>query len=357
MLVYGDAVRAEGPRQTLAMLRDRLETLEAPGPAIERHARLASLFIAASELAQGLADAAMAAQGGDNPSAQEDAALALVLQLAQALLGSWRALGAETDAPDLNRSALQDALGVIERTALPGVVQLKTGEGYAFYALYPEAYAAAALQITSGGGRVIGIRSIGSGLACIVVAALGATPPVTVRPVGHPFQRHLRLRPALQARLKAGVGGRFIIVDEGPGLSGSSFGAVADALEDMGVAATDIAFLPGHADGPGAEASETHRKRWRAAERQCVPFEALVLDAEAPGHRLESWFADLAGEGRLRNISGGSWRAVRYADEAAWPAAHTQQERRKFLLEGPSESWLLKFAGLGAAGERSFAQA
>ncbi len=355
MLVYGDAVRVEDPRRTLAALRDGLETLEAPGPAVERHARLASLFIAAAELAQGLADAAMAAQGADGPSAQEDAALAVVLQLAQALLGSWRALGAETDAPDVDHSALQAALAAIGRMSLPAVVQLRTGEGYAFYALYPEAYAMAALQITSPGEQVIGIRSIGSGLASIVAAALGAAPPVTVRPVGPPFRRCLRLQPALQTRLKAGAG--FIVVDEGPGLSGSSFGAVADALEGMGAAASAIAFLSGHAGDLGVQASDAHRTRWRTAERHCIPFEALVLDAEASGHRLASWFADLAEEGGLRDISGGGWRAERYADPASWPAVNTHQERRKFLLEGPSGPWLLKFTGLGAVGERSFAHA
>ena len=358
MLVYGDAVRAEDPRRTLLALRRRLEAPEAPGPAIERHAQLASLFIAAAELAQGLADAAMAEHGGDGPSVQEDAALALVLQLARALLGSWRALGEETDAPDLDRSALQDGLRAMEGTSLPPEVQLKAGEGHAFYALYPEAYAAAALQLTAGREAcVIGVRSIGSGLAAIVAAALGASSLLTVRPIGHPFARHLRLRPALHARLKAKVGGRFVIVDEGPGLSGSSFGAAADALEGMGAAPADIAFLPGHAGDLGREASEAHRKRWRAAERPCVLFESLVLDAEAPGHRLASWFADLAEAGRLRDLSGGGWRAMRYADEAEWPAANTHQERRKVLLEGPSGPWLLKFAGLGSAGERSFAQA
>ncbi len=357
MLVYGDAVRVEDPRQTLAGLERRLETLETPGLAIERHARLSGLFIAAAELAQGLADAATVAHGGDGRSAQEDAALALVMQLAQALLASWLALGAETDVPSVDRSALRDALAAIERTALPPKVRLKSGEGHAFYALYPEAYAAAALQMTSRDGRVIGIRSIGSGLAAIVAAALGAAPPETVRPVGDPFQRYLSLQPAFRTRLKAGVGGRFIIVDEGPGLSGSSFGAVADTLEAMGAAPADLAFLPGHADDLGAAASEAHRKRWRAAERRCVPFEALVLDAEAPGHGLVSWFADLVEGGRLRDISGGGWRAVRYADLAAWPAANTHQERRKFLLGGAAGPWLLKFAGLGAAGERSFTQA
>ena len=358
MLVYGDAVRAADPRHVLGGLRQRLETLDRPGPHIERHARLSGLFIAAAELAQGLADSAMAAQDGDGASPEEDAVLALVMDLARALLASWGALGGEAEPPKRDDAALQAALTTLEGLSLPAEVQLKTAEGYAFYALYPEAYAEAATQLdASGRTTVIGVRSIGSGLAAIVAAALGTDAPITVRPVGHPFQRRLRLRPELQARLDARLEGRFVVVDEGPGLSGSSFGAVADTLEDLGAPTSVIAFLPGHGGDLGAQASEAHRARWATAERPCVDVDTLLLRADA-ARTLPSWFADLTGgEASLRDISGGAWRALRYADEADWPAANTQQERRKFLLTSARGTWLLKFVGLGDTGERAFAHA
>ena len=360
MLVYGDAVRTADPREVLDGLRWRLASLDGAGAPVERHAWLAALFIAAAELAQGLADAAMAAQGGDGSSPEEEAALKLVSGLAGALVASWRALGEETAAPPPDAASLDAALGAIERLPLPPELQLKTAEGYAFYALYPEAYAAAAGELAPlGACTVVGIRSIGSGLAAVAAQAVGAARLVTVRPVGHPFQRHLKLQPRLKASLKSGVDGAFVLVDEGPGLSGSSFGAVADALEDLGAPRSRIAFLPGHGGDLGEEASAAHRARWAAAERRCVSFDALVLNAASPGHRLQSWFADLAGgrEACLHDISGGGWRVLRYADEAAWPASNTQQERRKFLLEGPAGVWLLKFVGLGATGERALAHA
>ena len=393
MLVYGDRARTADPRAEIAALKARMAGLDAPGLPIERHARLAAVFIAASELAQGLADAAATAAGADTPTPEEDAATALLMALARALLASWEALeplplegggagegvcadgvgkdtgGAarasrfETGARTPSQPSPFEGEGLLERLAalpLPASITLKSAEGYAFYALYPEAYAAAARKLSAGpGATVIGVRSIGLGLAAVVAAELGADPPFSVRPVGPPFQRRLVLAPALEAALRARSAGRFVVVDEGPGLSGSSFGAVADTLERLSVARARVSFLPGHGGDLGPQASAPHRARWATAERPCVDVEALILQAERPANRLPSWFLDLTNgaPGRLQDLSGGGWRALRYAGEADWPAVDAFQERRKFLLEGGDTPWLLKFQGLGAAGERAFAHA
>ena len=363
MLVYGDRARILDTRCVLAALRRGLEQREAPGAPIERHGRLASLFIAAAELLQGLADAAMAAHGGDGPTPEQDAAMALVLVLARALLASWGTLGGAAVPPAGELGAIEAALKTLEELPPPPQVRLKAPEGYSFYALYPEAYGEAALRLRAvedgGATTVIGVRSVGAGLAAIAAAALDAPVPLTVRPCGPPFQRRLELSPTLQAELARRKDGRFVVVDEGPGLSGSSFGAVADALEQLGVLRSRIAFLPSHAGDPGAQASAEHLARWRIAERSCVDFDALVLRAQAPGQRLASWFADLAegGPATLEDLSGGGWRALGGADEDAWPASDTFAERRKVLLQTPRGGWLLKFTGLGEAGERLYARA
>ncbi len=356
MLVYGDAARDVDPRRVLARLRTRLAGLHVLERAIERHAQLAAAFILAAELLQGLADADMDARGGDGRTPTQAAATALVQRLAEALLQSWAALGAgDAAAPAASEPAA--ALDVLEGLPLPRLVRLKAAEGYAFYALYPESYAEAARRLGQGlGATVIGVRSIGAGLAALVAAALQVDPPVSVRPVGHPFQRTLRLRPELEAEWRERVDGGFVIVDEGPGLSGSSFGAVADRLEALGVDAERIAFLPGHGGELGPHASAAHRARWSRAERPCVDFDAMVLDAAESGHGLASWFEDLTdgAPATLRDVSGGRWRAQRYAGEADWPAVDTFQERRKVLLETAGGMWLLKFVGLGETGERAF---
>jgi hypothetical protein len=356
VLVYGDQARAADPQAEIAALRDRLAGLDDPGLPIERHARLAALFIAASELAQGLADAAMSKAGGDLRTAEQDLCAELLVRLARMLLASWRGLPDPFAAPG--------GIGVVSATLddlagrpLPASVQLKSAEGYAFYALYPEAYAEAARQLSVGpAAMVMGVRSIGLGLAAVAAAALRAEPPLSVRPVGHPFARHLQLTPALEAELRACIDRAFVVVDEGPGLSGSSFGAVADTLERLGAPRDRISFLPGHGGELGAEASEAHRARWATAKRPSVDFDALALGGAEPARRLAGWFADLTGgqPGRLQDVSGGGWRALRYAREADWPAVDAYQERRKFLLRGRGETWLLKFVGLGAAGERAF---
>ena len=93
MLVYGDAARLADPREELKALGAALCGLQAPSLPIERHAWLASLFIAVSELAQGLADAALDQTGVDGPTPDQDQATALLMILAAALLESWKSLG------------------------------------------------------------------------------------------------------------------------------------------------------------------------------------------------------------------------------------------------------------------------
>jgi hypothetical protein len=223
-------------------------------------------------------------------------------------------------------------------------------EGYAFYALHPRLYAAGARRLPKGDWRVIGIRSIGTSLAAVVAAAVEAPPPVTVRPVGHPFGRELRLSPALAAEWAA-HDGPFVVVDEGPGLSGSSFGAVADALEALGVASGRIAFLPGHAGALGPQASHAHRLRWTRADRPVAAFEAEVLPA------LADAAARLVGPATrpMQDISGGAWRGLRSFSEP--PPVHPGQERRKFLHHAESGPWLIKFAGLGRIGRAKLERA
>jgi hypothetical protein len=235
---------------------------------------------------------------------------------------------------------------------LPEEIGAKLPEGYAFYALYPEAYAAAAQRLPTGDHRVIGIRSIGSSLAAVAATALSDAAPVTVRPVGHPFQRELALGDELRNEL-AGHTGAFVVVDEGPGLSGSSFGAVADALEELGVEPGRIAFLPGHGGELGPQASERHKSRWARALRPVAGFDEVVRP------HLVRWCEELVGPAvePLQDISGGAWRERVYGSEAEWPPANAAQERLKFLLGAESGTWLLKFGGLGRIGERKLERA
>ena len=346
MLVYGDALRRQDPRRMLESIRETLRGAGAMPAGIARHSALVAALIEAGELAQGLADAGFDERGEDAVLPPGKAAMELLGQIAAAVLESWRT-GFAASGP-LPAAAL--AAG-----PLPGAISCKRAEGFAYYALYPEAYAMAAAALPAGMLRVIGLRSIGTTLGAVVAAARGAPPAVTLRPVGHPFQREVRLSEGLAAGLLAGPA-RYAVVDEGPGLSGSSFGAVLDFLGARGVAEGRIHLLPGHGGEPGPQAGEAQRARWRRVSRHPAPVDEMLLGT---GARLQGWAAGLLGpaEAPLEDISGGGWRRLRFPDATLLPPVHPYMERRKFLHRAGGTTWLLKFTGLGRHGEETVGRA
>jgi hypothetical protein len=354
VLWYGDRERRVDPGDALAALRARAARAAREPPGAGRHAALVGVLVDAGILAQGIADAAFAARGGvDAPDRATAAAMRIALAAARAVVASWRAgaVGAE-----LRAAAALRRLARLLARAPPEPLALREPEGYAHYALYPELFLEAAAGLRAP-VLVVGIRSVGTSLAAVVAAAAGAPAPLTVRPVGHPHDRRLSLAPAFAARLArdARRGARFLVVDEGPGLSGSSFAAVARALDDAGAARARVTFLPGHAGPPGPAASAAWRARWDGADRRVVPFERAVLD---PARGLARWIAEVAGPvEHLRELSAGAWRPVALPEPARWPAVFRQQERRKFLARAGGRELVAEFVGLGATGEARWARA
>lgn len=345
MIVYGDrSDRADAAAERDAVA-DALARLPALPPGLPRHAALVDAFIRLGRLVQGVADRNRATAGADGTSFAEAALMPALLALARAVITSWESGFASLPPPP--------ELPPVP----PGAIELRLPEGYAFYALYPESYALAASRLVlRGEPRVIGLRSIGTGLAAIVAARLGAPPPLTVRPVGHPFARRIALAPEAERRLLDGAErAHFIVVDEGPGLSGSSFTAAALWLEARGVPLSRLSFVAGHAGGPGPEASDDVRRVWAAVARASAAWDELI-----PPATLRAWTSALVplAPDPLVDLSGGGWRALRYAGEAAWPAVNPGRERIKLGARAADGSRLLvKFAGLGAEGERKLARA
>ncbi|MGN6109711.1 MAG: hypothetical protein ACTHU0_31680, partial [Kofleriaceae bacterium] len=346
MLVFGDHVRRCDPRGALDELDARLAELAALPAGLARHAALVGAFVDASELAQGLADVELARTGRDARSSHVDASIDVLVELARAIARSWAQRFAPV-APLGARAGLRE----LAEAALPDQVELRRAEGYAFYALYPEAYLAAARRAIAeapGPRQVIGIRSIGTGLAAVVAAATGAPAPATVRPRGDPLRRELAVAPSLVAEWTTGAR-MLAIVDEGPGLSGSSFGAVADLLEHHGVARERLEMYPGHAGDLGPLASTRHRARWQHVRRHPADADAVLLDPDAG---LAQWLVDLVGplDRPLEDLSAGAWRTKQCVHPAAWPPCIAQQERRKFLVRASGATWIARFAGLGRDG-------
>ncbi len=228
----------------------------------------------------------------------------------------------------------------------------KTPEGFAFYGLYPESYAAAArLWIAAHEGAsnvlVVGVRSIGTMLSSVVAESLRAAGVqarrCTVRPTGHPFAREAEIAPEVRADATWAL-----VVDEGPGLSGSSMAAVGEALVRIGFSHNRIAFFPGHGGEPGVQASAGVRAWWRETPRFVVPTEALRWDDLT----LEGLLLARTGEATgIEELSGGRWREFVYRDEATWPAVVAAFERRKLRVtrsDGSATLW--KFVGLAVPG-------
>jgi hypothetical protein len=230
---------------------------------------------------------------------------------------------------------------------LPVIEQLSiaTPEGFAYYALHPLAYADVLDQISGSEDRllVVGIRSIGTTLSAVMAAAARRqgikAERLTVRPQGHPYDRTAEFSPRQWAAIEqyASSGAAFAVVDEGPGLSGSSFLAVAEALEQAGVQREKIILVSSHAPNIDALCAVDAARRWRRF--RCV---AIAAEARRPANAADF-------------IGGGKWRSRTFASQSEWRASWTSFERLKYVSSTEHENRRLhKFSGLGHYGDAVF---
>ncbi len=235
-------------------------------------------------------------------------------------------------------------LATLRTESLPRQLVMRLSEGYAYYGLHPYVYATSARRFADEYSPMqcvcIGTRSIGTSLSAVVAAALArrgvGIDLYSVRPHGHPFERRLSMRDDLTACLRnAPAGSFYLVIDEGPGLSGSSFACVANALVALGVPASQVILFPSwNADGSTFR-SDAARRTWQRHRRY-----AVVQQNRAGG---VDW-------------SGGAWRRhVLGPDEAAWPAVQPQHEVEKTWR--PEEDTVVRFAGLGRYGRAKLARA
>jgi len=228
---------------------------------------------------------------------------------------------------------------------IPDRLRISVPEGFAYYALHPIAYANAATRIQnlSEAVAVIGIRSIGPTLSAVVAAALRragkSSERITVRPEGHPYNRELHFASEQKEFVHQALAKNadFLVVDEGPGLSGSSFLSVAEALEMEGVSPQKIALICGHQ--PDFTSFRANDGRRRAARFRWVAVDGTPLRPDS-AHVF---------------IGGGEWRRSGYPDQSTWPASWTSFERIKYLSAGHEEELrLYKFIGLGHYADEVF---
>jgi hypothetical protein len=352
MLVYRDRRVQDDPQRLLASLREGLDRL-APRHA-GAHDRVVRLLITLGVLEAGIADAVHGEADTLHP-------LTGALRRASVATGHllWHAWHGHHESMASWAALARAALTSLEAAVLPATIETRVAEGFAYYGLFPETYLAAAVRCARAlrmeRAVCIGIRSIGTSLSAVVTAALAELGiqvlSLTVRPHGHPFDRRPRFSPALQAELRRHLGTPFLLVDEGPGLSGSSFAGTAEALSELGVSDERIVFLPSWRTDGGALRSGKARERWRRHAQFTATFEEVWVETR----RLP----DLVPDSHLCDLSAGSWRRLLLPDPAEFPPVQPQHERRKLLARSTAgrPDVLLRFAGLGSHGETSLCRA
>lgn len=329
LLVFREDQRRASGQELKAALTAQLEQLCRHSS----HEAVLGALLLAGELECGLAD--------DGFEAVRSCKL-LTDRIADALLPG--APEASLDNPDFQKPDFQNLVEAAQ--ALPTFEQLSisTPEGFAYYALHPLAYADVMREILACESLlVVGIRSIGTTLSAMAAAAARArgigVERITVRPQGHPYNRSADFTPDQMIAVGKAVscGANFAVVDEGPGLSGSSFLAVAEALERAGAPAGKIILVSSHPPNVEALCANDVARRWRRF--CCVP---VAGEVRRPAEAVDF-------------VGGGHWRDRLIANEFEWPASWTSFERLKYLSSaGHNEPRMFKFAGLGHYGEVVF---
>jgi hypothetical protein len=353
MLVYREQRREEEPARLLAGLQQQLAALARSSAGL--HDRVVRVLIDLGVLEAALADAIHPERDGLHP-------LTGALRRASVAAGhlfwhSWHGSG-ERLTPWIPR--LRAALDAVAAAAIPSRIETSVPEGYAYYALFPETYLAAAVRCAGALGApravCVGIRSIGTSLSAVVAAALEELGvdvlALTLRPRGHPFDRRPCLASDLAAFLKEHATDPVLVVDEGPGLSGSSFAGTARALVELGWSEERIVLLPSWRTDGATLRSHDARTRWNRHPQYSASFEDLWVETG----RLASLLPDA----ELTDVSAGAWRPLLLDRSARYPPVHPQHERRKLVvLPSAAEHapMLLRFAGLGRYGEAALDRA
>ena len=237
---------------------------------------------------------------------------------------------------------------------------LKVPEGFAYYGLFPEQYCAAAWAWIAkwrpkvrGTVLVIGVRSVGTTLSAIVSAALEsagmAAERITVRPLGPSFARELTLEPTVIKDVAAAI-----VVDEGPGLSGSSMAAVGTALERAGLPRHSIAFICGHDRGPGPKATTETRAFWKTVPSFSMPVASPIFGGRSLHNHLADELTKLLGSS-VEPLPEDDWRKLAYVDTRDWPPSPNQLLAPRFRVRTPTGVIALEFGGTATIDGRTMA--
>ncbi|MHB9030195.1 MAG: hypothetical protein ACYC9O_15620, partial [Candidatus Latescibacterota bacterium] len=369
MIIYREQKNEAHPEEYISRIRSALREYERSG--FSEHSHAVDVLVELGEFETAVSDAL-------SPEKDGDAILKQFFRRASVDAGrlffrSWE--GIEEGRDEL-AGRLHEALDWVTRLPLPRSMHIGIPEGFVYYGLYPETYLEAAKrfhrELSPSRIVCIGLRNIGTSLSAVVAATLQElgceVRSLTVRPRGHPFDRHLALSGELESYLASLAGWFFLLIDEGPGLSGSSFGCTARKLSELGHPDKKIIYFPSWEPEHLGFASETTMEHWRRHRKYSADFDEVCLESG-------KLFSALSGE--FLDLSAGRWRTLFYSDSSEFPAVFPSHERRKFLSHNGfcrkvqgwkadvepgasvgrpprSSGCLLKFAGLGRYGRETF---
>ena len=320
MCVFRDGRRAVSGAELVARLRAALLRWRSAPPQ-DREDLLLAALIAAGELECALLDGSEA--NASLPDISCDIASAITDALAQVLLTG-------------RKDSLSSILPKLEQLRIGDRCEVAVQEGFAYYALHPRKVAMLIETLRfETPVCVLGIRSIGVTLGAVACSALALRGipcrRMSVRPTGHPYDRRLEVTPRLRQWIALAGDAEFLIVDEGPGISGSSFLAAAEALEGCGVANSRIQLIGSRSVDPTTLRAADASRRWKRYHF----------------HVIQS--APLAPPGAGADISGGEWRRhFRYSADTM-PAVWPPLEPARFLAR--DEQSIFRFEGFGHYGE------
>lgn len=355
MIVYRDQRTRAEPRHLLSDLRSGMLRLETAAHPV--HDAAAELLIRLGTLESAVADTIFADADGIHP-------IACRFREASTALGHvvWHTWRGQPEAAVRWCRQCSASLAYLEIQSLPPTVEMRTPEGYAHYAVYPETYLEAARRCHAELGVFdavcLGLRTIGCSLAAVAAAALEElgcrVVSHTLRPRGHPFHRSPILTPELGATFAAKHNARFLVIDEGPGISGSSLGGTAELLHGLGIRDDRILLFPSWPCDGTALQSSIARAHWPRHQQFIASFDEVWVESGRLTDGLPA--------GRLRDYSAGAWRGDLYSDQTQHPPVHPQHERRKYLLDSGASRvsagarWL-SFSGLGGRAATSLHRA
>lgn len=248
---------------------------------------------------------------------------------------------------------IEELLNKLKSRTLSGSIPICIPEGFVYYGLYPETYIQAAdtfhSDVTPESVVVVGIRTIGTQLSALVAARLEKynckVDSFTVRTKGHPFSRYIEISEQQKQKLLVNDTTWVVVVDEGPGLSGSTICGTLLKINECGVPPERTVVFPSWIPDGKHFISANARSMWDHYKKYLGSFDDIWIR----NGRLEKLFDKKI----YQEISSGMWRSYFLKNEDVFPAVHPNHERRKYILREKRQNTfsIVKFAGLGRYGD------